>query len=469
MIGRAEESRTLMDCFASNRAEFVAIYGRRRVGKTYLVKTLLEESFVFYATGLKDGEKAEQLRNFNDEIANFGGDPALPASDWREAFDNLRKLLAARGGSEKKVIFLDEISWMAKPKTTFLSALDHFWNRWMSSRKDVLLILCGSATAWILENIVNDTGGLHNRLTRQIALAPFTLRECEEYYCEKGMTVPRYQIAEAYMVFGGIPYYLDYMRPELSLYQNIDRLYFQAKAPLGNEYDNLFRSLFKNAGNHEAVIRALSEKARGVTRADIEQATGQYGGGLTKVLEELIACDFVRKYRAFGKKERDRLYQLVDPFTFFHLRFHDRKETYSENFWLQFSASPGHAAWSGYAFEQVCLLHVPQIKRKLGISGVLTEVYSWRSKEAIPGAQIDLVLDRADRVVNLCEIKFSSGEYRLDKAGIEKLRNRRSAFEYETKTRKATQLTMISTYGLVRNEYGAEILSQVVLEDLFAG
>jgi hypothetical protein len=270
------------------------------------------------------------------------------------------------------------------------------------------------------------------------------------------------------MIFGGVPYYLTLMRSDLSLYQNIDALYFKESALLANEYRNLFQSLFKNAKGHIKVVEALARKGRGLTREEILDITKTTeGGGLTNILEELMYCGFVRRYLAFGKKERQRLYQLIDPFTFFHLRFQGKREAYSENFWLQFSVTPAHAAWGGYAFEQVCLLHVPQIKKRLGIAGVLTEVFSCRSAASKPGAQIDLILDRSDRVINLCEIKFVSGKFEVDKKYAETLRHKRDAFASETHTCKAAHTTMITTYGLKRNTYAAEIPFEVTLDDLF--
>ena len=357
---------------------------------------------------------------------------------------------------------------MATPGSGFLAALAHFWNRWASLRGDVLLIVCGSATSWIMKNIVGDQGGLHNRLTRQIHLRPFTLRECEEFFNARGIPLTRFQMAESYMILGGIPYYLSLMRRELSLPQNIDALYFAQDAPLRNEYRFLFESLFSNPGNHIKIIEALAKKGYGLTRNDIAETTGLANSGrLTSTLSELIDCGFIRGYLAFGKKERDMLYQLIDPFTLFHLRFTDHQRTFSEDFWLHFSTTSAHASWCGYAFERVCLHHVPQIRRALGISGVLAQVYSWRSKTADPGAQIDLVIDRADNVVNLCEVKYATSQFRITKPYAENLRNKRAAFLEETRTKKSPHITMVTTFGLVRNEYSNEILTQLELDDLF--
>ncbi|MDR1765512.1 MAG: ATP-binding protein [Lachnospiraceae bacterium] len=468
VIGRRAELETLEDCFNSPKAEFLALYGRRRVGKTFLIREVFGQNFLFYATGVLGGDTAAQLAHFNEEIARAGGRNLPVATDWHQAFSNLNHILETSKRTGKKVIFLDEVPWLSTPKSGFLAALDYFWNRHASARKDVLLIICGSAASWIIDNVVNDTGGLHNRLTRQIRLQPFCLKECEAYFKAMGIDIPRYQIAEAYMIFGGIPYYLSLFRPRYSLAQNVDGIYFGEGAPLGNEYPNLYRSLFRNPEGHMHIIEALAGKNAGQTRSEICLVSGcTHGGGLTKVLKELESSGFLREYQAFDKKQRDRIYQLIDPFTLFCLRFSEKRSLYSSDFWLRFSTTPAHSAWAGYAFEMLCMLHLPQIRRALGISGVLTEVSSWKSKASDPGAQIDLVIDRADRVINLCEMKYASAPYAIDKKTDMSLRNKRAAFLEETHTRKAAHITMVTPYGLKKNAYEAGIPFQITLDDLF--
>jgi len=468
LIGRADEQKRLKKHFTSGKAEFVALYGRRRIGKTFLIKSLFEPDFVFYASGIQDGDTERQIDNFNNEINNFGGAELKAASNWFEAFENLNTLTEKSSQKGKKVIFLDEISWMGMSNSKFVSALDHFWNRWISSRDDVLLIVCGSATSWIIDNIVNNTGGLHNRLTDQIQLAPFTLCECEEFFKDKGIILPKYQILESYMIFGGVPYYLDFIEADRSLAQNVDRVYFAPGAPLKNEYNNLFRALFKNSDGYIKVIEALASKRKGLMREDISKAAKvKSGGSLSKILIDLVNCGFVQEYLAFGKKKRDRIFQLIDPFTFFHLTFTDKQKRFAENYWLHFSTTPAYSSWSGYAFELVCLLHMQQIKYSLGISGVLTEASSWRSKSAVPGAQIDMVLDRSDKIIHLCEMKFTSTEYTIGKAYSEKLREKKTIFLTETRTRKAAHTTIVTTYGLIQNNYSSEILFKITMNDLF--
>ena len=469
IIGREKELSVLHECLMSDKSEFIALYGRRRIGKTFLVRESLEQEFVFYASGLLNEGLERQIAAFNKEIIAYGGNDIAPAKNWNEAFENLNTLINLSSKKGKKVIFLDEMPWMNTPKSGFLSALDHFWNRHASMRKDVMLIICGSAASWIIDNIVNNTGGLHNRLTCEICLSQFTLMECEEYFRKKGIDIPRYQIAEAYMIFGGIPYYLDFFKPKYSLAQNVDAIFFNENAPLRNEYSNLFKSLFKNADNHMRIVEALGKKNKGKTREEVAKDAGiSEGGGLTKALTDLSISGFVREYVDYGKKKRDRLYQLTDPFSLFCLRFSKKRMTYNNDFWLRFCTTPTHANWAGYAFEILCLLHISQIRRALGISGVLSDIYSWKSKNHSPGAQIDLVIERGDNVINLCEMKYSSTEFIINKEYEQKLQNKRLAFLAETKTKKAAHITMITTYGLQKNRYQASIPFEITLDDLFA-
>ena len=467
IIGREKEIDILKKCYESNQSDFIAIYGRRRVGKTFLVKELFGEQFSFYSTGLHDEDINMQLQAWNREISRFGGSKLPDARNWIEAFENLNSL-TEESTAKKKVIFLDEIPWMATLRSDFLAGLDYYWNRWASSRKDILLIVCGSAASWITNNIINDKGGLHNRLTRQILIEPFNLRECRQYYESRHIPLTHYQMAEAYMIFGGVPYYLSLMEPHLSLYQNVDKVYFAQDAELRNEFINLYRSLYKNADRYIKVVEVLAKRGLGMTRSEIANELDiSDGGRLTEILQNLLISGFIRKYKAYGQKRKDSLYQLIDFFTLFDIRFRNKRGLYESNYWLNFSSTSAHSSWSGISFEKLCLLHLPQIRKKLGISGVLTTAYSWRGKHEDVGAQIDLVIDRGDNVVNLCEIKFSSEPFTLQKSDSESLRSKRSAFIGSTRTRKSVVTTMITTFGLKKNIYSAEIVSEVVLDDLF--
>jgi len=319
-----------------------------------------------------------------------------------------------------------------------------------------------------MNKIIKNRGGLHNRVTRQMVLKPFTLSETEEFFVSRNIFFDRYQIAECYMIMGGIPYYLEQIQKSYSIYQNIDSLFFNRTGILRNEFQKLYASLFKNSERYVEIVKALSNKNKGLAREEIANISGITDGGtLTKMLEELELCDFIRSYYGFGKKTRDKIYQLIDFYSLFYLNFIKNKPATDENYWTNMIDSSMHRAWSGYAFEQLCLMHSAQIRRKLGISGVTTSSSSWRSRNSESGAQIDLVIDRNDRIINLCEMKYATGEFTITKEINDNLRKKRSVFIEETKTRKTIHTTMVTTYGVVHNAYWNNIQSEVLLDDLF--
>lgn len=466
LIGRKKEIQLLASYKKSTKSEFIAIYGRRRVGKTFLIREVFDNRFAFYLTGINRIGTKQQLTQFHTRLTTHFPDEIgiPPPADWFAAFNQLQTLLTQQVSQEKKVIFLDELPWLDTKGANFLAALEFFWNGWASARNDILLIVCGSAASWMVKNLLRNRGGLHNRVTERIKLEPFTLAETEAFLHSKNIHYNRYQVVLLYMVFGGIPFYLERLKVGLSADQNINRLCFERNAPFRLEYGDLYASLFSKSERHQAIIAALSKKKKGLTRKDlINQTKLSNGGGLTRILKELEESSFIRKYRGFGKKEKDHLYQLVDLYSLFYLNFIKNSSPDDENFWLSAMEFPIYRTWSGYAFEMVCLHHIPQIKNALGISGVQTSVYTWHHKQA----QIDLVIDRKDQVVNLCEMKFSIGTYTLTKKYVENLRNKISIFQTATKIKKAVFLTMITTYGVTQNQYAFVPQNHIIMEDLF--
>jgi len=470
IIGRKEEQQILHSAVQSENSEFVAVYGRRRVGKTYLIRETFGYKFTFQHTGLAKGNTKEQLFSFAISLRDAGYDDCPIPKSWLEAFSLLSAYLK-NSTDEKKIVFLDELPWMDTPRSNFISAFEHFWNGWASARKDIVLIICGSATSWIINKVINDHGGLHNRVTKQIALQPFTLKECEMFAKSKGLEMSRYQLAECYMVLGGIPYYWSLLEKGLSLAQNIDKIIFAKNGKLSNEFNQLYASLFKSPEQYIDIVTALGKKKAGMTREEIIAATDKYSNGaLSKVLDELEYCGFIRKYNGFDKKSKQAIYQLIDNYTLFYFKFIQQNENNDEHFWSASIDSAVHRAWSGLAFERLCMAHTQQIKVVLGISGVLSNVYSWRKEadETSDGAQIDLLIDRNDQVINLCEMKYSLSEYAIDAEYEQKLRNKKSAFIDATNTRKAVHLTMVTTFGIKTNVHSGIVQNEVKLDDLFA-
>ena len=467
IIGREKEQAALKQYLDSGQPEFLAVYGRRRIGKTFLIREYFGGKFDFYVTGLANGKKKEQLQAWNTALHDsFGG--AANAGNWFDAFAALKKKLETAKKSKRRVLFIDEAPWMDTQKSGFLTALEHFWNGWASGQPDIFLIICGSATSWVLKNLFRNKGGLHNRVTRRMRLLPFTLKETEDYLREKEIDIGRYRICEAYMIFGGVPYYLSLLGKGLSLPQNVDALCFDEAGALRGEFRELYTTLFKNSENYIKVVTALGSKTKGLTRDEIISEAGlSSGGGLTQIMEELELCGFIRSYPSFSMDENLCLYQLTDPFSLFHLRFVRGKKPKNPQFWTSNLESPSLTAWKGFAFELVCLSHAEQIKHALGVASVSAEISSWRSKHSSPGAQIDLLIDRKDGVINLCEMKYSKAEHAITAKEEEQLRNKISVFEVETSTRKAVHLTMVTTYGIAENSHAGIIHSEVTLEGLF--
>ncbi len=370
---------------------------------------------------------------------------------------------------DTKILFFDELPWMATAKSDFVSALEHFWNNWASARQDIKLIACGSAASWMLDNLINNHGGLHNRVTHQMLIEPFSLSECREYFQKYDFGYSNREVADYYMVFGGVPFYLSLMNKEESVSQNVDRLLFAPTGELRSEKNNLFRSLFKHSEDYVSIIEALSSKGKGLTRNELLDLTHLHNNArFTSMLKELEDCRFIRQYLPFDGKKRMVTYQLVDPFLHFCHHILEKCKYQDENFWSHSINTPIYHAWSGFAFEILCLNHISQIKEALKISGVQTSVYSWRTpKTAEKGAQIDMVIDRADRCINLCEIKYCRGKYAITKSEREKIENRVNSFINYTGTKSSIRVTLVTCDGMQKNANCYIVQNQITLDDLF--
>lgn len=469
IIGRKSEQAQLELLTRSTKAEFIAVYGRRRVGKTYLITEHFRDRLAFYASGVLNAKTIRQKEAFCVALDKIGAS-GNETDSWMRLFARLQEGLQPRVESGKlTVIFLDEIPCFDTQRSEFIPALDHFWNTWAVHHPNIKLIVCGSATSWIIKNIIDSHGGLHDRLTFEIHLHPFNLAETEQYLTMNGLKWTRLMITQAYMFYGGIPYYLSLLQPNESLFQSLDRLYSKYTGLLRREYDRLLASLFKSPEPYIKIINVLSKNKQGLTREEIaEKLQMSSGGRLTKLLTNLTNCDFIRSYRVYSTKikQNSELFSLTDMFTLFHLHFSSLIGE-EEHYFSKNSRTTSLMSWEGLAFERVAMQHINQIKQRLGISGVSVDYYQWRSKVTKPAAQIDLILDRTDDIVNICEMKFCPTPYLIKKAEYEKLQNRLFAFQTETQMSKGLQLTFISPYGLQPNEYANEVIQQVKLDDLF--
>lgn len=467
IIGRHYEQDVLGECVASDKAEFVAVYGRRRVGKTYLIKQYFQEGFDFYASGIYNISNRDQLESFRTQLEYYSGQTVKKLRNWFDAFNALRQYLSPRMQQGKVIVFIDELPWMDAHKSNFIRALEAFWNMWGADQPNLKLIVCGSATTWMTNKLLGDKGGLHNRVTRRINLHPFTLAETVAYLISQQIEWSRLEILDCYMVMGGTPFYLSMLRRSESLQQNIDRLFFGEDAELRDEYDFLFRSLFKDAVGYKRIIETIAGKVKGLTRKELtEQLKIESNGRLTEILDNLCKCDFLRSYSSFGKKDREVLYQLSDLYCLFYLRFVKDYRGRNPHAWTEMSAGKRNA-WNGYAFEQVCLAHLDKIRQALGIAGVASDASTWQYQGLSGGGQIDLVIDRADRTVDLCEMKYSDHPYEITKDYAEYLVERRELFRQVTKTTKTLRLTFVTPFGIKPGLHASAANSVVTLDELF--
>ena len=476
IVGRKEEIEELEKLYHSDRPEFVAIYGRRRVGKTFLIKQALKDRITFQHTGVspidQDGDRSRmkvQLESFYYSLLNQGLEGYKVPKTWMEAFFLLEQLLQNQDNGERQVVFIDELPWMDTPRSGFLPAFESFWNGWCSGRDNIMLVVCGSATSWILSNLSRNKGGLYGRLTAEIKLSPFTLRECEEYFIHEQIEISRYDILQSYMVFGGIPYYMSYFQRGLSFEQNTDKILFGNKPKLRDEFNRLFAAIFSNPEDCKKVVRLLATKHSGFTREEISKQTNiPLGGGLSDTLAALEESDFIIKYNPYGKPKSYQCYKLIDNFCLFWLKYveanHKEAGFISENM-----TSDILKAWHGIAFEEVCWQHITQIKRALEIGGVKSSTSAWSIKgdEEKDGAQIDLLINRNDNVVNLCEMKFASTPYSIDKEEEMKLRHRIAALKDTLSPKQTIHLTMITTFGISHGKHSGVVQKEIKMNDLF--
>lgn len=470
LVGRSNETAHLKQLMKSKEAEFVVVYGRRRVGKTFLINTFFNDSYTFKLTGLAKKSKREQLANFTTSLNRYGdGVKYKKPRTWYEAFDNLRDLLESKKTKGKKVVFIDELPWLDSRGSNLVSALEHFWNDWAGTQSDIVLIVCGSATSWMTTKILKNKGGLHNRVTQKIYLRPFTLAECKAYINSRGLTMEDKEIAECYMIMGGIPFYLKNLRRGASLSQNVDEMFFAEKGRLDDEFESLYASLFTKSENYIKVVEALSKKNKGLTRDEIIEASGLSNNGhFSRILNDLINCDFIRRYKGYGDKVRMSIYQLIDPFTLFYYKFIRKNAPTDKPFWQYQIGTRQHDSWAGVAFEQLCLNHHSQIEKALGVSGIITKVYSWNSpSNASEKAQIDLIIKRADKVVNVCEMKFYDGEYVMKKSDADDIERRVRVFRSSENVRMAIHPVLVTTFGLADDQYSRVFQNVVTLADLF--
>lgn len=473
LIARHKECEQLQRCVQSDQSEFVIVYGRRRIGKTFLIEQFFNKTYDFKFVGGHKLSSKKQLANFAKALKKYAKVKVDELNSWRDAFDALEEYLESLPSDRKKVIFFDEMPWIDTQRSDFVSSLEYFWNSWAASQEDIVFIATGSSTSWMVENLIENQGGLHNRISETIYLRPFTLGETEEYLIKRHFPKDRYQTLQFYMLTGGVPYYLSLLAPRESVVQNIDRLCFDPRGKLRMEFDELYNALFSNAQSYVNVVKVLAENKSGLTRQEISDKTKLSGRTLTVILRNLERSDFIAKRLQYGNKKKDSVYRLIDFYTLFYYKFLESDGAQDRQWWTHNLSSQSILSWMGLTFELICLEHHEQIKKGLGIGGMATSVSTWRHSaekkdKTHHGAQVDMVIERADRIIHLFEIKFSTKKFKITKEYEEKVRERLWLFQEVTKTSKAVVQTFITTYGLSNPTAWSIVHSELTMDDLFS-
>jgi uncharacterized protein len=455
MVGRKQQIETMQETLRIKKSSFVAVTGRRRVGKTYLIEQVYATNLCLLVTGIQAADKQTQINNFTQKIAEYAGKQiVVPPKNWQQVFSELKNYLKTLPKNKKQVIFLDELPWISTNKSGFLQMLAHLWNDYLSKENHFVLVVCGSATSWIIQKVVNDKGGLHNRITHSIALKPFTLSETKAFLVDKKIQLTNNAIVMLYMTFGGIPFYLEKIKRGESPAVAIERICFSETATLKNEYENLYKALFENSENHEAIVAALANAKAGLSAEEIVQISKvAKGGPFIRTINDLMLSGFIQAEAPYGKVKRGTIYRLVDEFSVFYHKFMKRNKKTNAGIWLTLTATQQYKIWTGYAFETICLKHISEIKKALGIANVYTENASFKQigNENQNGFQIDLIIDRKDQTINLCECKFYESPFEIDKKYATQLQLRKSLFKKATGTRKIVFNTLITNYAVVEN------------------
>jgi len=481
IIGRKEEQQELTDLFNSKKAEFAVVYGRRRIGKTFLIEQFFrhKKCIFFHITGVQDGLLKEQLAEFAKAIgkAFYNGAGIKTAPSWMEAFEELNSAINNLSAAKKIVIFIDELPWMATRRSRILQALDYYWNHYWSKNKKLKLVVCGSSASWIIKNIIYNKGGLHNRYTRCLLIKPFLLHETKEFLISRNIKMIDKQILQLYMAIGGIPHYLDKVKKGFSAAQNIEQLCFKENGILFSEFEKLFKSLFEDAKIYIELIKMIAALRGGVTRSYIEEKSKltKKGGTLTDRLNDLEQAGFIKSFLPLKHQRQGMYYRIIDEYVYFYLKWIEpQKHTLSHqsgnDYWLHHSNTSQYFAWVGYSFESVCYKHISQIQKSLKIPAG-SQVGTWRfnPKNNIKerGAQIDLLFERSDDAITICEIKCTDKPFRIDKQYYNNLMNKIEVYRKISKTSKQILIAFISANGIVKSTYADCISAITTLDDLF--
>jgi len=489
IIARKKEKKVLADILWSKSAELLAIYGRRRVGKTFLVRNFFEslDNVIYFEMAGQKQESGEyaplkyQLGNFKYQFERtFSKEIQVPQS-WQEAFNILKKEVDRFDDANVKLIlFFDELPWLCSPKSGFFEALDQAWNTSFERQHNVKVIVCGSAASWMLKKIVHAKAGFSRRITHKIQLPPFSLKETKEYLTFKGFDLSLMSIAEIYMIFGGIPYYLNFMNPHKSIYQNIEDECFDISGRLVDEYHLVFDSLFNHSNNHKKIVEFIASRQKGVLLKELtKQFSSLKGGSLSRIIDNLVGSSFIKKTAPLYNEKKGTTYRIIDEYILFYLKWIKSApqsiiESPNTLYFQSIAQKNAYSSWKGFAFERLCLKHEYQIRKALGIHKILTmpSMVYFYDEQGKRSSQIDLLFERADRVITICEMKYSETEYSLKKSDIKSMMHKkkdlRRYLSAKKKGQKDIHICYITSNGVKHNQNFYELQPSVLhLNDLF--
>ncbi|MFH1831150.1 MAG: ATP-binding protein [Pseudomonadota bacterium] len=407
-VGRHNYLKKLENIWNQHKVGLISIYGRRRVGKTELIRVFSRNKAAWIFEAIEGENTASQIKHFLNQLSQFTKEPYLrdlDYKDWPPVFDLLSNKIKQK---KDLIVAFDELSWMAARKTKLISYIKYYWDKEWKYHPHLLLILCGSVASWMVKNVVRSNA-LYGRISENILLDPLKPFEVAEFIGKKR---GKKEILEYLLSFGGIPKYLEEMDFNQSIQINIDRTCFSASGFFVDEADKIFYNQFKETHIYKQIVRCLSESS--LPLKDISQKIKiPSGGGLKRYLDNLISAgivDSINDIRNFklGKVPR---YYMIDELMRFHLQFvspniSEIKHTHSASRFDKFTKNKWHP-FMGNAFERFCLKHRYLIAQILGFDSKVTACGSLLNNNR-NGFQYDLVYLRSDGVVSLCEIKYLS-------------------------------------------------------------
>jgi hypothetical protein len=410
-VGRKNELRMLNDAYRSGKDELVVLYGRRRIGKSSLVKRFAEKKKAYYEFEALEGETTPgQINHFLQQLKKQIDDPILDSvrfANWEQVFTYLTEKVINRKSKVKKILFLDELPWMAAGRIRLVSLLKYYWdNHWKS--KHVMLILCGSVASFMVKKVLHSNA-LYGRTTIEILLKGFSPEEAARLLSKKRS---REETLNYQLVFGGVPKYLEQINTSQSFNKNMNTLCFSPHGIMLKEVERIFYSQFREPRTYLKIINLLKNGIFSLSEISSKTKIPS-GGGLKQYLKNLERAEMIRSYIPFDRSGNSKFkkYTLADEFLVFFFKYMGPnlrviKESSSRRLFETLTQN-SFDSWLGFAFERFCLKHAGLLALVMDFADdiLLASPYFKKNDERF---QIDLLYQRADRVITVCEIKHQN-------------------------------------------------------------